>query len=50
MFTVPVRSGVYPLDIRFAQRVPRESAFRFRVVSGEMVVCYPDFSVEDSEN
>lgn len=47
-FTVSVRSGVYPLDIHFAQRVPRESAFRFRVVSGAMVVCYPDFAVEDS--
>jgi len=39
---------VYKLDIRFAQRVARESAFRFRAVSEDIAICYPDFSSGDS--
>lgn len=47
--TVPIsiRSGVYPLDVRMAHRGGHGAAFRFRVVSGNVAVCYPDFSGDD---
>lgn len=44
--TVSLPSGVLPVDIRMGQRGGPESAFRFRVVSGDAVICPPDFSEE----
>lgn len=41
--TLTLRAGVYPLDLRMAHRGGPEAGFRFRVVSGEVLVCYPDF-------
>jgi hypothetical protein len=37
-------AGQYPFDVRFAQRAGEESAFRFRVLGGDVSICYPDFS------
>lgn len=42
--SISMKAGVYPLDIRMAHRGGGEAAFRFRVVSGNVAVCYPDFS------
>ncbi len=41
--TIQLDGGVYPLDVRAAHRAG-DSAMRFRVVSGEVLLCYPDFS------
>ena len=45
-FTVDVAAGQYPLDIRMAQRAGTDSAFRFRVLSGDVSICYPAFDEE----
>ncbi len=45
--TVSIRSGVYPLDIRMAHRGGGEAGFRFRVVSGSVAICYPEFGAEE---
>lgn len=45
--SLSIRSGVYPLDVRMAHRAGREAAFRFRVVSGNVAICYPDFTGDD---
>jgi hypothetical protein len=42
--TLPVVSGQYPIDIRYAHRAGAESGFRFRIVEGDADICYPDFS------
>lgn len=42
-----IRSGVYPLDVRMAHRGGGDSGFRFRVVSGNVAICYPDFTGDD---
>ena len=46
---IALRSGVYPLDIRMAQRAGGNAGFRFRVISGDVNICYPDFSGGDDE-
>ncbi|NCG22116.1 MAG: hypothetical protein GWP91_24130 [Rhodobacterales bacterium] len=46
-YNVDVRSGQFPLVIRYAHRAG-DSGFRFRVLSGDVAICYPDFS-EDEE-
>lgn len=43
-FDIPLAAGQYPVDLRFAQRAGEESAFRFRVLGGDVTFCYPDFS------
>lgn len=43
-YDVQVAAGQYPFDLRVAHRAGDESAFRFRVLSGDVSVCYPDFS------
>lgn len=45
-FAVSLESGQYPLDIRMAQRAGEDSAFRFRVLSGDVTICYPEFTEE----
>jgi len=44
---ISLRSGVYPLDVRMAHRAGGNAGFRFRVVSGDVNICYPDFSGDD---
>lgn len=46
VYTVPVRSGQFPVELRFGQLEAGESGFRFRIASGSAVVCYPEFSTE----
>ncbi len=41
-----IRAGVYPLDVRMVHRGGGDAAFRFRVVSGNVAICYPEFSEE----
>lgn len=43
-FTAQLAAGQYPLDIRSAQRGGEASGFRFRVLEGDVSICYPDFS------
>lgn len=43
VYALPLGGGVYPLDVRAAHRAG-DSAVRFRVVSGDVQICYPDFS------
>lgn len=45
--TFSLRAGVYPLDVRMAHRGGGNAAFRFRVVSGDVSVCYPEFGEEE---
>ena len=40
-----IDSGQFPLQVRYAHR-SGESGFRFRVLSGDVQICYPDFSDE----
>ena len=42
--TFDLPAGQYPFDVRFAQRAGTESAFRFRVLGGDVTLCYPDFT------
>lgn len=44
--TFEQQPGQFTLDLRFAQRGGHESGFRFRLLSGDAVICYPDFSDE----
>lgn len=44
VYEVPVRSGQFPVELRFGQLEAGASGFRFRIVSGDAVLCYPDFS------
>ena len=44
--TFTVQAGQFPIDIRYAQRAGDTSGFRFRVLSGDVGLCYPDFSEE----
>lgn len=41
---VNVSPGQYPLDVRYAHRGSDVSGFRFRVLEGDVTICYPDFS------
>ena len=41
-WAVDVDSGQYPITIRYAHR-QAGSGFRFRVISGDVSLCYPDF-------
>jgi len=43
-FDFSLAGGQYPFDVRFAQRSGDLSTFRFRVIGGDVSVCYPDFS------
>lgn len=41
---VPVQAGQFPIELRYAQRAGTTSGLRFRVLSGDVALCYPDFS------
>lgn len=42
-FVVNIDSGQYPLQVFYAHRAA-ESGLRFRVLSGDVSLCYPDFT------
>lgn len=44
---VDVRAGQYPFDVRAAHRGGSDSAFRFRVLTGDVTICYPDFTQDE---
>jgi hypothetical protein len=41
--SVAVSPGQFPIELRFAQLWQGESALRFRIASGDVQLCYPDF-------
>ncbi|MFZ5481777.1 MAG: hypothetical protein ACOZNI_33760 [Myxococcota bacterium] len=43
-YTIPVETGQFPIELRFAQLVEGESGLRFRIAGLEGAWCYPDFS------
>lgn len=42
-YTTRVDGGQYPIEVWFAHRGSDNSGFSFRVVSGDVSLCYPDF-------
>ncbi len=44
VFAVDVSPGQYPLTVRYAHRAADEAGLRFRVVGGDVTVCYPDYA------
>lgn len=44
--SVEMNAGQFPLEIRYASRSALDSGFRFRVVTGEVDLCMPDYSDE----
>jgi hypothetical protein len=47
-FEVYVEAGQYPIEAWFAHRASPDSAFSFRVVSGDVSICYPDFEAGET--
>ena len=45
IYAVDIESGQYPLWIRYAHRAD-DNGFRFRVIGGDVSICYPDFTEE----
>ena len=45
IYQVNIDSGQYPIQVRYAHR-SGNSGFRFRVLSGEVSICYPNFDDE----
>jgi len=43
---IPIESGQYPLEVLYAHR-GGESGFRLRVLSGDVTICYPEFTEEE---
>ncbi|MFT6146406.1 MAG: hypothetical protein ACJAZO_003710 [Myxococcota bacterium] len=46
VYTISLRPGVYPIEIRYAHRLATSAGLRFRVVGGEAELCYPEFDDE----
>jgi hypothetical protein len=42
-YSVSLDAGVYPIEVWFAHRGSPSAAFSFRVLSGDVSICYPDF-------
>jgi fibro-slime domain-containing protein len=42
--TVHVDAGQYPVEVFFAHRKSAVSGFRFRILSGDVIQCYADYS------
>lgn len=40
--SAPVQAGQFPIEVRYAHRAGTNSGLRFRVVSGDVALCYPD--------
>ncbi len=43
-YSVGLDAGQYPIEVLYAHRQD-ESGFSFRVISGDVAICYPDYSV-----
>ncbi|MEO0602336.1 MAG: PA14 domain-containing protein [Myxococcota bacterium] len=43
-------AGVAPIDVYYAHRSSEESGFAFRVVEGDVSICFPDFEDEEEES
>ena len=46
---IELGSGQYPLEVRYAHRAGADNGLRFRVASGDVTLCYPDFTEADVE-
>lgn len=44
-FTVDLDAGQYPIEVWYAHRASISSGFSFRVLQGDVSICYPDFEV-----
>jgi hypothetical protein len=44
-YTVDLEATQAHFDVRYAQRVGDENGFRFRVLSGDVTICYPSYEV-----
>ena len=47
-YDIPLQAGQYPIEIWFAHRASELSAFSFRVIEGDVAICYPDFETDAS--
>jgi len=47
--TFRMDAGVAPIDIYYAHRASEESGFAFRVISGDISICYGDLQGDDEE-
>lgn len=43
---VQVQAGQFPIELRYAQRAGSDSGLRFRVLSGDVSICYPVFAAD----
>ena len=49
-YTIDLSGGQYPLEVLYAQRdTDGDSGFRFRVLSGDVSLCYPEWDDGDDE-
>ncbi|MEN0065641.1 MAG: hypothetical protein AAGA48_26100 [Myxococcota bacterium] len=48
-YTFEMDAGVAPIDVYYAHRASDESGFAFRVVEGDVSICFADFSEEEEE-
>lgn len=42
-----LEAGPYPIEVWFAHRGSEDSAFSFRILSGDVSICYPDFGTAE---
>jgi hypothetical protein len=42
-FEVYLDAGQYPIEVWYAHRASELAGFSFRVLSGDVAICYPDF-------
>ncbi len=47
--TFSLRAGVAPIDVYYAHRASEESGMAFRVVEGDVSICFADFSGDEEE-
>jgi hypothetical protein len=45
-YEIPLSGGQYPMEILYAHR-SADSAFRMRVVSGDVTICHPEWEVSE---
>ncbi len=48
-FTADLEATQAHLDIRYGHRLGVENGFRFRVLQGDVTICYPDYTEEEAE-
>ena len=49
-FSVGLDEGEYPIELYFAHRASETSGLSFRVLGGDVSICYPDFEEEETES